>query len=192
MAINPILLDFPDQFESKRLIIRSPRAGDGLAMHEAKLESMNDLRRYPASLPWAMCEFDLADAESYCRKCQAEFIDRSNLTMLLFLKETGQFIGASGLKRMNWDIPKFEIGYWCRSSLHGYGLITEAVNAISEFAFEHLNAKRLEIFSDDLNTASWRVAEKAGFKLEGLLKNENIDPDGTLRNTRVYAKIANT
>jgi RimJ/RimL family protein N-acetyltransferase len=139
-----------------------------------------------------MHELDPADAEIYCRKSQAEFIGRTNLTMLLFLKETGQFIGASGLTRMDRDTQKFEISYWCRTSLHGHGLITEAVNAISEFAFKYLNAKRLEIFSDDLNTASWRVAEKSGVQLEGLLKNERKDPDGTLRNTRVYAKIAYT
>ncbi|MEN9658622.1 MAG: hypothetical protein RL571_2087 [Pseudomonadota bacterium] len=91
---------------------------------------------------------------------------------------------------MDWNTQKFEIGYWCRTLLHG--LITEAITAISEFAFKYLNAKRLEIFSDDLNTTSWRVAEKSEFKLEGLLKNERIDPGGTLRNARVYAKIANT
>jgi hypothetical protein len=49
MTIKPILLDFPDHFESKRLIIRSPRAGDGVAMHQAKLESITELLRYPAS-----------------------------------------------------------------------------------------------------------------------------------------------
>ncbi|MEN9658621.1 MAG: hypothetical protein RL571_2086 [Pseudomonadota bacterium] len=92
MTINSILLDFPDHFESKRLIIRSPRAGEGLAMHQAKLESITELRRYPASLPWAMHELDPADAEIYCRKSQAEFIDRTNLTMLLFLKGTGSLL----------------------------------------------------------------------------------------------------
>jgi RimJ/RimL family protein N-acetyltransferase len=187
--MNPLLLDFPNEFTSKRLIIRSPRAGDGLATHEAKLESISELRQFPASLPWAAQEPTLDDAEVFCRQSQADFISRSNLNMLLFLKETGQFVGASGLHRMNWAIPKFEIGYWCRSSLHGHGLMTEAVQTISQFAFEHLNAKRLEILADDLNIASWRVAEKAGFQLEGILKNERIAPDGTLRNTRVYAKI---
>jgi RimJ/RimL family protein N-acetyltransferase len=71
---------------------------------------------------------------------------------------------------------------------HGHGLITEAIQALSQFAFEHLQAKRLEIFADN-SPHSWHVAEKVGFELEGILRNEKIDPDGTLRNTRVYAKI---
>lgn len=188
--MNPILLDFPDEITTKRLIIRCPRAGDGLAMHEAKTESIRQLRQFPASLPWAMHEPTADDAEIFCRQSHADFMSRSNLNMLVFLKETGQFVGASGLHRIDWEIPKFEIGYWCRTSLHGHGLITEAVSALSQFAFEHLKAKRLEIIADDLNTASWRVAEKAGFELEGILKNERSAPDGTLRNTRIYARTA--
>jgi RimJ/RimL family protein N-acetyltransferase len=188
--MNPILLDFPNELSTKRLIIRSPQAGDGLATHEAKLESIAQLRQFPASLPWAMSEPTLDDAEVFCRQSQADFISRSNLNMLLFLKETGQFVGASGFHHIDWNIPKFELGYWCRTSLHGHGLITEAVFALSQFAFEHLNAQRLEILIDDLNIASWRVAEKAGFQLEGILQKNRIDPDGTLRNTRVYTKTA--
>lgn len=189
MNTNPSQFDFPDHFSSKRLMMRCPQAGDGELVFAAINESIHELRRFPASLPWAIFEPSVAASENYCCDSQAQFIARSDLPFLIFLKESGQLIGAAGLVRMDWNVPKFEIGYWCRTSLHGHGLITEAINALSQFAFEHLNAKRLEIFADDLNTPSWRVAEKAGFELEGILRNEKIDPDGTLRNTRLYAKI---
>lgn len=40
--MNPILLDFPDSFETERLLIRAPRAGDGKAVYDAiKLRFQN-------------------------------------------------------------------------------------------------------------------------------------------------------
>jgi hypothetical protein len=47
--MNPILLDFPDSFESERLVLRCPRPGDGRAMHEAITESLNELNPW---VPW--------------------------------------------------------------------------------------------------------------------------------------------
>jgi RimJ/RimL family protein N-acetyltransferase len=41
---------------------------------------------------------------------------------------------------------------------------------------------------DDRNERSWRVAERCGFTLEGILRNEAIGVHGELRNTRIYAK----
>ena len=40
---DPVLLDFPDTFESSRLIIRAPRPGDGRRLHEAVAESIEQL-----------------------------------------------------------------------------------------------------------------------------------------------------
>ena len=45
----------------------------------------------------------------------------------------GRFLGSSGLHRIDWDVPKFEIGYWCRTSLARRGYITEAVAKIEEY-----------------------------------------------------------
>lgn len=184
----PILLDFPDQFESERLFIRCPRPGDGRMLYEAVKESLDSLRQQPASLPWAMAEPSLESAERFCREGHANFLSRKDLPLLLFLKD-GRFVGGSGLHRLDWSVPKFEIGYWCRSSLQNRGLITEAVQAVTTFAFDTLHARRIEILTDDLNAPSCRVCERAGFALEGTMRNERIDPDGTLRNTRIYARV---
>ncbi|MNW43820.1 hypothetical protein D3C74_210310 [compost metagenome] len=47
---NPILLSFPDQFQTERLTIRAPQWGDGAAVNEAMRESANELRPW---LPFA-------------------------------------------------------------------------------------------------------------------------------------------
>jgi RimJ/RimL family protein N-acetyltransferase len=188
--MNPLLLDFPDTIETPRLIIRTPRAGDGAKVYEAVAETIADLRQWPASLPWALLEPSVSESESFCRSAQAAFITRRDLPMLIFLKEGNIFVGGTGLHRMNWDVPKFEVGYWCRKSLQNKGLSTEAAQAVTDFAFHHLGARRVESLPDTNNTPSRKVAEHCGYQLEGILVNERKDPDGKLRNTCVYAITA--
>ncbi|MEO8812475.1 MAG: hypothetical protein ABI376_06150 [Caulobacteraceae bacterium] len=54
--MEPLLLDLPDWIETGRLVIRPPRAGDGQSLFEAVAESLTELRKWPASLGWAMAE----------------------------------------------------------------------------------------------------------------------------------------
>lgn len=84
---------------------------------------------------------------------------------------------------------KFEIGYWVRTSCAGQGYITEAVSAIADFAVQELQAARLEIRCDSRNTQSARVAERAGFTLEGILRNDKLDVQGALRDNMIYSKV---
>ena len=91
------------------------------------------------------------------------------------------------MHRIDWTVPRFEIGYWCRTSRVGHGYVSEAVAAITRFAFETLHAARVEIRTDVANSRSFRIAERLGFTLEGILRRDSRTPDGELRDTRVYA-----
>lgn len=184
--MNPILLDFPDAFESERLIIRCPRSGDGAMINAAIAESFAELTRW---MPWARTLPAVEDTEEFVRRAHANFIRRESLPLILLDKGAGSFVGSSGLQEVNWAVPRFEIGYWLRTSCTGKGFMTEAVNAITTFAFDTLDARRVEIHMDDRNERSWRVAERCGFALEGILRHHELDNDGLLRDTRIYAKV---
>lgn len=185
--MEAILRDFPEEFESERLLIRAPRFHDGKHVNEAVLESFAELQRW---MPWAKSKPSLEESETYLRSARAKFIAREDLQLLLFLKESGQFIGSSGLHRINWEVPRFEIGYWCRTACTGRGYISEAVYRIAVFAFEELDAKRIEIRADALNEKSCRIPERLGFTLEGVLRNDCLDEAGDLRDTRIYSVIS--
>ncbi|GKU76426.1 GNAT family N-acetyltransferase [Paenibacillus sp. L3-i20] len=47
----------------------------------------------------------------------------------------------------------------------------------------------MEIRCDSRNSQSYRVAERAGFVLEGILRNERCDDEGFLRDTMVFSKV---
>ena len=186
---DPILLDLPGTLETPRLVLRPPRAGDGPALHAALAETLADLRRFLASLPWVAGEQTVATAEAYCRNAQANFLARKDLAFLLLDKASGEIVGATGLHRTVWATPRTEVGYWCRTSRQGRGLVREAVDALCGYAFAHLHAVRVEIVTDEENGAARRVAERCGFRLEGILHHERRAPDGTLRNMCIYARF---
>ncbi|WP_339227443.1 GNAT family N-acetyltransferase [Oceanobacillus sp. FSL K6-2867] len=185
--MNPILKVFPEEFLTERLIIRIPRPGDGKAVYEAIQASINELKPW---MPFARQEQTAQDVELNIRSAYISFLKREDLRLLVFHKETGAFIASSGLHRVNWAIPKFEIGYWIDTRFSGKGYMSEAVRGIVNFAFTELDAKRLEIRCDTRNQKSRAIPEKLGFVLEGILKNDDLSPDtNELRDTCVYAKL---
>jgi RimJ/RimL family protein N-acetyltransferase len=93
------------------------------------------------------------------------------------------------LHQIDWSIPKFEIGYWCRQKYTGKGYITESVRGLTVFAFKILEAKRVEIRCDQRNMRSRKVAERLGYRLEGTLRNNRLAVDNRLENTCVYSMI---
>jgi RimJ/RimL family protein N-acetyltransferase len=141
-------------------------------------------------MPWAREPNSVEDSEAYARRAQFGFIAREELQFLFLLKDSRTHIGSGGLHNINWNVPSFEIGYWQRTSFCGHGYITEAVNRLTRFAFQELKAARVQIVMDNLNERSWRVAERTGFQLEGVRRNESRNTDGELRDARVYSKIA--
>jgi RimJ/RimL family protein N-acetyltransferase len=183
--MDPILLDIPEVIESERLVLRCPRAGDGRVMFESAEASRAELNPWMA---WSAKQ-TLDDAELFARRSHAEFILRESLPYLIFRREDGAHVGNTGLHFIDWDVPCFEIGYWCCTTMTGKGYITEATTALERLAFDTLHAKRVEIRVDDRNEKSWRIPERLGYTLEGVLRNDALGAAGEVRNTRIYAKV---
>jgi RimJ/RimL family protein N-acetyltransferase len=185
---DPLLLDIPREFTTPRLHLRTMRAGDGPLLHDAIAESVPALRQYLGHLPWVAEEPTQTSAELRARRCEAFFASRVDLVWLALDKATGRVVGSMGLHRTDWNVPRTEVGYWLRSSAAGQGYASEGVNALVGWAFAGLKAQRVELMTDEANAASRRVAERCGFALEAVLRQHQRAPDGSLRNTCVYAR----
>lgn len=186
--MEPILRDFPHEFHTERLTIRCPMPGDGPAHYAAVAESLAELRPW---LPWAMYEPSVEASEIFARQGYCKFLSRDDLPLVVLLKGTDIIAGGSGLHRIQWDVPKFEIGYWLRTSLVGRGYMTEAVAGISQFAFATLGAQRVEIRCDARNERSAAIPRRLGFVHEATLRHEARDHHSQeLRDTLIFAKIA--
>src|SRR5579859_6957453 len=144
-AMPPILRDLPDELYGERVLLRPFRAGDGQALWEATEESRDHIRPW---LPWGDDTRAPSDSEAYARRALARWVSREDLPLGIWDRATNRFLGGSGLHRIRWNIPAFEIGYWLRQSAEGQGYMTETVRVLCKFAFETLSANRVEIRVD--------------------------------------------
>jgi RimJ/RimL family protein N-acetyltransferase len=182
---EPLLIDLPEQIETERLILRPPRVGEGAVVNAGIRESLAELAPW---MPWAKQAPTVDDTEANLRKAIAQTLTRADIRIHLHLKTDGTFVGGSGFHRIDWSVPKVEIGYWIRTSMAGRGYVTEAVTAMTRFAIDALKVARVEIRTDEKNLRSRRVAERAGFEHEGTLRNESRE-SGELRSTAIYSVI---
>jgi RimJ/RimL family protein N-acetyltransferase len=181
-----LLLEIPETIETPRLQLRATRAGAGKAINEAFVESHPELAPW---MPWAKVAMTPEDSERHCREAQAKWYARQELDFCFHRKADGGFVGKGGLHSIDWSIPKFEIGYWVRTSCARQGFATEAARAMADFAVASLGARRIEIASDARNVPSRRVAEKCGFTLEGVRRASRRDNAGELADSCMYARI---
>jgi RimJ/RimL family protein N-acetyltransferase len=88
--------------------------------------------------------------------------------------QSNRVLGSIGA-RWNDEHDVAEIGYWTRTDARGRGLTTRALVLIARLAFER-GAARVQLRADVENVPSRRVAEKAGFTAEGVLRSAHWNP----------------
>lgn len=177
----------PTEIRTDRLLIRLPAIEDAQMLNESILASHPELSVW---MDWAVEPQSLEETKNFCRESLTAWEEERGLNALMVELASGEIIGSSGYPRLDWMVPKFEIGYWCRSDKVGQGFVSEAARALAEHAFEALDANRVELRMDDRNRRSWMVAERLGFNHEATLRNDVRVPDGTLRDTRVYGAVS--
>jgi RimJ/RimL family protein N-acetyltransferase len=65
-------------------------------------------------------------------------------------------------------------GYWTVAAQRGEGYTGEALRVLSAWAFDEVGLRRMELVVDPANTGSRQVAESAGFRAEGILRQRSI------------------
>lgn len=187
---DPLLIAVPERLQTERLVLRCPGAGDGHFLHESVRDSLAELKPW---MPWAQAVPSPEQSEALARGARADFIRRADLVYAIFEHDGSgletRHVGGTGLHRIDWSVPRFEIGYWRRTGCDGKGFVTEAVNALAAMAFDALSAERVEIRCDANNAASRRVAERCGFTLEAVLRRDSRTPAGELRDTCIFARL---
>lgn len=97
------------------------------------------------------------------------------------------FVGAIGL-HMDPERRSAMIGYWLDEEHEGRGLVTNAARALTEVAFRDLSMHRVWLSADPENTRSCAVAERLGFRREGVHREDQL-VHGRFRDSVVYAVL---
>ena len=100
--------------------------------------------------------------------------DDSSKTFLVVDGTTDQLLGAIEVRLGEVG----SIGYWIANEARGRGVATRATRLLAEWAVTEGGVQRLELTTHPDNVASQRVAEKAGFSREGILRSHTRFPEG--------------
>lgn len=165
--------DLPEEISGERVLLRPYRVGDGKALLEAIDESREKLQ------PWRPYEHSPVpptedETEAYVCNEREKWDQREYLSMSIWEKETGQYLGGVGLYGIRWKVPSFQIGYWLRASAEGQGYMTEAARLLCDHAFQTLKAQLVEIRCDTRNVRSAGIPRRLGFSYEGTVQSDFI------------------
>jgi RimJ/RimL family protein N-acetyltransferase len=176
--MNPILLDLPTEFSTRRLLVRRYRPGDGAVYFQALRANRDHLYEF---MPPVLADLQgEQDAEVLIRQRMADWQLRQLFIFGVWKKQTGAYAGETYLANADWKVPCIEVGYFVLQDHTGQGIATEAARGTIRFAFEHMGVSRVELQAAGDNTASMRVAERCGFQLEGRQRGRHRKKDRTL------------
>ncbi len=167
--------------KSKKFILRPFKRGDESSLRE----NINNKKIYRNTLniPYP---YTLKDAKDWITKNLKE-MKRKRPSMINFAIDiNGEVAGGIGLEKIEGDRAK--IGYWLAEKYWGQGIMTKAVKLVTEFGFKKLKLKRIYAYVFSWNEASMKVLEKAGYKLEGILR-KHIKKSNKFIDTYLFAKV---
>ncbi|WP_328978214.1 GNAT family N-acetyltransferase [Streptomyces canus] len=90
----------------------------------------------------------------------------------------GDILGLAAWINVDLDRGHAEIAYWVLPAGRGTGIAVEAARRLTDWALHDLGLHRLTLCHAVANEASCRVAEKAGFRLEGTMRHALLHADG--------------
>lgn len=102
--------------------------------------------------------------------------DPNNLTCGIYYKN--HFVGLVGLKDTDIINNKTEIGYWLSGTYQKKGIMTRACQAMINYAFDELDMNRIQLKAATGNIKSQQVAERLGFKREGIEREGELHSRG--------------
>ena len=121
------------------------------------------------------------DAKAWIRSARA-----ARPETVFALEVDGVALGAIGVHPQE-DVHRrsMEIGYWLGEPYWGRGIVTEAVRALTRYAFDTFDVARVYAHVYEWNPASARVLEKAGYRLEGRHRKA-VTKEGVTMDLLVY------
>ena len=168
---------------TERLVLRPYRQDDIDPVFRACQDPEN--RRWLFNLP---SPYTRADAEEFITGAAVR--GRAEGTALNAAVEAGgELVGSSGIRHLDEGLLGPELGYWTAPWARGRGYAAEAARALADWAFRH-GAGRVHLFADVGNAASQRVAERAGFSREGVVRRCLLYRDGSRADAVLFGRLA--
>ena len=128
----------------------------------------------------------------YIDNAMEERKNKTRYHFIIFDKKKNTYAGSTGFLNISNADSRVEIGStWIGKDFQRTGLNRNCKFLLLSYAFEELGAERVELKTDERNTASRNAIEKIGGKFEGILRSHTLMHDGYRRNTVYYGILKN-
>ncbi|MEN9735608.1 MAG: hypothetical protein RL129_318 [Actinomycetota bacterium] len=181
---------WPVKIRQGELVLRPLRLRDKKVWDEVRFENREWLSPWEATRPQIDLSLPLPSYFQMVMQHKREGRNIRTISLGIWLKDKKRerFIGQITLGGIVFGAMRGAyIGYWIDQRFANRGYMTRAVSALTNFGFEKLSLHRIEICMRTENDASKKVAERAGYKFEGVRTNY-LHIDGVWRDHLCFVK----
>lgn len=147
---------------------------------ERDLEALVAACRDPEVVRWTSVprDYGAADGSAYLMSRYDAVDADASAPFAVVEAPDGRLLGSVALMRFAWEHARGEVGYWLAPEARGQGHATRALRLICAWGFEALLLERIELLAASANLASQRVAARAGFTREAMLRSYMRNGEG--------------
>lgn len=163
------------KFETERLLLRPLELSDGKAMFAMDANPL--VHQYL----WNKPAKDIQESIQVIEYVQRQYKENKIGRFATILKDTGDFIGWTGIKFVNDHVENgntnfFDYGYRLNAPFWNNGYATEATQFWLDYGMNQMNIDVLNAYTHAQNAASNRVLHKCGMQF----REDYPDPEGVL------------
>ena len=129
-----------------------------------------------------------AEARAFLEQTGRRRREGTGIQFLAFDQHGEELVASIDLHGIDPDHRRASIGYWTAAEARGRGIAARTVRLLSRWALGELGLARVQIFADVVNERSQKVAERAGFTREGVLRSYS-ELDGRRFDSVVYSLL---
>ena len=162
------------------ILLPAAPLGDGTTAlrpwHESDVPRLVALCRDEEITRWTRVptEYGITSARAWIAESRALVRDRISAPFAIVSATGGELLGSISLMRFAWEDARGEVGYLLGRDARGQGHATRALRLICAWGFAELGLERIDLYAATGNGASQRVAERAGFTREGVLRSYHM------------------
>ena len=143
-----------------------------------------EIKRFTSSIP---DPYGPGDARQWIA-LHDRSLDREVPIAIVDADDRSRLFGMGGLHDAAWQHRRCDTGYWIAPWARRNGYAARALTLVTEWAFGEFPIERVGLYADVENVGSHRVAERAGFTREGVLKRYLV-LRGEPRDCVVYGRL---
>lgn len=127
--------------------------------------------------------------QEYVKEIVTKAEQKTYFPFLIIDGSNGQLAGFIDIKNIDWRIPRGELGCFMDEAYAGKGISAKALSIFTDHCFSEMGFNKLFLRTHESNASARRVAEKCGFEIEGMIRNDHKTTAGKIVDLVYYGKI---